>query len=844
MKEAGSETNLIIAVVVTATFIYLSFTYLPFFESLEKVVYEIEMRLDTPRNPGESKVAIVNIDDKSIAKLGKWPWPRHIIAEMIKILKDNGAKVIGLDIIFEEKEKNPGIQEIKKLHNEILKREKAHDSGQRDKWILAKLKEIEKNLDNDGRLSQTVKNSGNIILPVVGQFGRYETELVIPPDSFSNTNTLRKDMVNIEDHLSVRELTAPFDELSKSSRSLGHINLSPNPIMMGQVHPPFIDFRGLIVPSMPLYLALNYLNKYPEQVTVKGSGIKLGEKTIPINRGEMFIKFKGGRRSFPYYSFVDILNVKKVPAVFDGKIVLIGLTAKGGISINTPVDPYMPRIEFMANVIDDLLNGRFLKRSSIMIYLEATILMLLALASSFFHTRLGYLNRTALTAGLIFLILLTSTTLFIGFDIWFKTIYIILSLVTIYGIIMGKDLLFIGRSISSKDAIETNKELGLAYQEKGLLDLAFEKFRKCPLDDKMMDIHYNLGLDFERKRMINKAISVYQYINKKNKGFRDLNKRIPKLEKALSSLPFATYQGRGEEKINVTGELEVKPTVGRYEILMELGQGAMGTVYKGRDPKINRPLAIKTIRFSDEFDDNELKEIKERFFREAELAGKLLNPGIVAIYDVGEDYGLTYMAMEFLDGENLEKYCRKGSLLPIRRVLDIVAETADALEYAHNNGIIHRDIKPANIMLLKHGKIKVTDFGIAKSMSSSKTRSGIILGTPNYMSPEQIIGRQIDGRSDIFSLGVVFFQLITGELPFRGENLNDLFYQITQVKHPSPSKINPRVVKPCEQIINKALAKDPDRRFRRANDLAKYLRILANKIDALSVQKKKEIDNR
>jgi serine/threonine-protein kinase len=409
---------------------------------------------------------------------------------------------------------------------------------------------------------------------------------------------------------------------------------------------------------------------------------------------------------------------------------------------------------------------------------------------------------------------------------------------------MGKDLLFIGRSVSSKDAIETNKELGLAYQEKGLLDLAFEKFRKCPLDDKMRDIHYNLGLDFERKRMINKAISAYQYINKKNKGFRDLNERIPKLEKALGSLPFATYQGRGEEKIIVTDEFEVKPTVGRYEILMELGQGAMGTVYKGRDPKINRPLAIKTIRFSDEFDDNELKEIKERFFREAELAGKLLNPGIVAIYDVGEDYGLTYMAMEFLDGENLEKYCRKGSLLPIRRVLDIVAETADALEYAHNNGIIHRDIKPANIMLLKHGKIKVTDFGIAKSMSSSKTRSGIILGTPNYMSPEQIIGRQIDGRSDIFSLGVVFFQLITGELPFRGENLNDLFYQITQVKHPSPSKISPRVVKPCEQIINKALAKDPDRRFRRAKDLAKYLRILANKIDALRVQKKKETDNR
>ncbi|GAF88154.1 unnamed protein product, partial [marine sediment metagenome] len=277
-----------------------------------------------------------------------------------------------------------------------------------------------------------------------------------------------------------------------------------------------------------------------------------------------------------------------------------------------------------------------------------------------------------------------------------------------------------------------------------------------------------------------------EYINKKEKAFKDLNERIPKLKKVLSSLPLGAYQGSREEKIIVSDDLEIKPTVGRYEILMELGRGAMGTVYKARDPKINRFLAIKTIRFSDEFEEDQLKEIKERFFTEAELAGKLSHPGIVAIHDIGEDYDLTYMAMEFLDGDDLEKYCKKGSLLPMRKILDIIAETADALEYAHNNSVIHRDIKPGNIMLLKIGKVKVTDFGIAKSMSASKTRSGIILGTPNYMSPEQIMGRQIDAHSDIFSLGVVFFQLLTGELPFTGDNLNSLFYKVTQVKHPSP----------------------------------------------------------
>jgi len=840
MNKSDTRINLFLGSLVVVICIYLSFISFSPFESLEKLIYEIEMRLDTPRNPVESKVAIVNIDDKSIRELGQWPWPRHIIAEMISILKSNGAKFIGIDMIFSEKEQNPGIKEIKKLHSKILKQEKIYTSAEKETWILAELEELEKRLDNDKILSQTVKNSGNIILPVVGEFGKYKTELVIPPESFLNISMLKKDSINIEDQTPVKKLTAPFNELSKSSHALGHINLSPNKTMMGQVHIPFINYRGHIIPSMPLRLVLDYIHKHPEEVIIKGAGIKIGEKIISTSNGEMFIKFKGGRRSFPYYSFIDIFNVKKVPAVFDGKIVLIGFTAKGSAAVNTPVDPYMPRIEFMANVIEDLLHGRFLKRSNIMLYLEGFILVLLGLISSFFQSRFSYLNRTAFTAGLIFLIFLTSVTFFIAFDIWFKSIYILLSLITVYAVIMGKDVLSIRKTGFSKEAIETNRMLGISLQSQGLLDLAFEKFRKCPLDDELRDIIYNLGLDYERKRMINKAISIYEYINKKEKAFKDLNKRIPKLKKVLSSLPLGTYQGSKEEKIIVSDDLEIKPTVGRYEILMELGQGAMGTVYKARDPKINRLLAIKTIRFSDEFEKDQLKEIKERFFTEAELVGKLSHPGIVAIHDIGEDYDLTYMAMEFLEGNDLEKYCKKGSLLPMRKTLDIIAETADALEYAHNNSVIHRDIKPANIMLLKNGRVKVTDFGIAKSMSASKTRSGIILGTPNYMSPEQIIGRQIDPRSDIFSLGVVFFQLLTGELPFTGDNMNNLFYKITQEKHPEVRKLNPKVIKPFEQILDKALAKNPDHRFQKASNFAKYLRILANKIDTLRVQKNKE----
>ena len=240
----------------------------------------------------------------------------------------------------------------------------------------------------------------------------YQTELVISSESFLNLSVFKKDSINIKDSRSVIELTTPFNELLKSSHALGHINLSPNKIMMGQVHIPFINYRGHIIPSMPLRLVLDYINKHPDQVVIKGSGIKIGEEIIPTSNGEMFIKFKGGRRSFPYYSFIDILNVKKVPAVFDDKIVLIGFTTKGSAAVSTPVDPSMPRIEFMANVIEDLLSGRFLKRSNMMLYLEILILVLLGIASSFFQSRFSYLNRTGITAGLIFLVFLTSATFF------------------------------------------------------------------------------------------------------------------------------------------------------------------------------------------------------------------------------------------------------------------------------------------------------------------------------------------------------------------------------------------------------------------------------------------------
>jgi tRNA A-37 threonylcarbamoyl transferase component Bud32 len=275
------------------------------------------------------------------------------------------------------------------------------------------------------------------------------------------------------------------------------------------------------------------------------------------------------------------------------------------------------------------------------------------------------------------------------------------------------------------------------------------------------------------------------------------------------------------------------PKLGRYEILEQIGRGAMGIVYKGKDPILNRLTAIKTIRFSDEFDDDKVDIIKTHFYREAEVVAKLSHPNIVTIYDVGEDLDLSFLAMEYLQGESLEKYTTKENLLPVPRCLEIVGQVCDALEYAHSHDIIHRDIKPANIMLLGDDAIKVTDFGIARATTSTKTRTGIIKGTPYYMSPEQTKGLELSGRSDIFSLGVVFYQLLTGTLPFDGENMAAIMYQITSVNPTPATEHKPGINKPILTVLNKALMKDHNTRYARARDMGKHIRMIIERMSEL-----------
>jgi serine/threonine-protein kinase len=276
-----------------------------------------------------------------------------------------------------------------------------------------------------------------------------------------------------------------------------------------------------------------------------------------------------------------------------------------------------------------------------------------------------------------------------------------------------------------------------------------------------------------------------------------------------------------------------KPRLGRYELERELGHGAMGTVYLGRDPNINRVVAVKAIPLTQEFEGDALAEARLRFFREAEMAGRLNHPSIVTVHDAGEDGGIAFIAMEYVKGRLLSEHATSDVLLPAPQVLEIVARIADALDYAHAQDIVHRDIKPANVIFDPATlDTKITDFGIARLTNASATRTGIVLGTPSFMAPEQLEGRNVNGRSDLFALGVTLFQLLAGQLPFRADSMTGLMDKIANAPHPPLRTIRPDLPPCVGLIVDRALQKDPASRFATAAEMARALRACARSVAA------------
>ncbi len=276
--------------------------------------------------------------------------------------------------------------------------------------------------------------------------------------------------------------------------------------------------------------------------------------------------------------------------------------------------------------------------------------------------------------------------------------------------------------------------------------------------------------------------------------------------------------------------MSTQRSIGRYEIQAELGRGAMGVVYRAHDPLLSRTVAIKTINMDLEQDG--MDEYEARFYQEAKAAGGLNHANIVIVYDIGKTGNLAYMAMEYIDGVELRTMLSQGQPLPVPQALDISAQVAEGLAYAHEHHVVHRDVKPANILITPNGRAKIADFGIARMRSAeTQTQTGVILGSPKYLSPEQVVGKRADHRSDVFSLGVILYQCLTGNTPFNGDGVSALMYQITNHNPAPPSTLNPQVPVMLDYIVAKALAKSVDERYQSAADFAADLRECRKTID-------------
>jgi len=554
-----------------------------------------------------------------------------------------------------------------------------------------------------------------------------------------------------------------------------------------------------------------------------GEGLSLGTAWYTTDANlRVFPRSRDSAQPISVFTEKQVLDDAQLKKQLRGKTVLVGLAA-GPLTkpVSVPGDEHRTRLEWSAQVVNAIINESFVvapywslgvQRGAILL-----ILIYLLLLPARMHGGLGLI----VGLGMIALLLNGELLLLI-----LRNTYLPLALPVLF-LILGHSLLYAHRRTGDyyhhlRDERDTALvELSNNLRSQGQLDTAYKRLCVRAGGEALREALYQLGLDFERRRQFGKALAAYDRIAEQDDNYRDIRERRGRHQQAPEVNLAATTVSYSSTKLVVDDPNIERPVLGRYEVERELGRGAMGTVYLGRDPRISRTVAIKTLAFTEEFESEQLEEVRRRFFQEAETAGRLNHPNIVTIYDVGEEHDLAYIAMDYITGDSLDQHVNPEALLPVEQVFAIGIQVAEALDYAHEQKVVHRDVKPGNIIFdLDKGQLKVTDFGIACLTDNSRTRTGTVLGSPFYMSPEQIAGKKVDGRSDLFSLGVTLYQLLTGRLPFEGDSLTNLMYQITNEKPKGIRKLRSELPTCVTRLINKALEKDPDKRYANGQAMA------------------------
>ncbi len=692
----------------------LFFIPLPVFETIHGKLYDLTFKVRGPIAP-PSEIVIVAVDDDSLSRVGRWPWPRSTCAALINRLSQAGAKIIAMDIVF--------LPET-----------------------------VGQNEPENQALKEAVGRAGNVVLPYYFAFdktpkspGANDRGAAIESQSL----LLYDDPKKINDYplLSASNLFTPSPEIAQGVKALGHINVMADPDGIVRRAPMIIKYRDACYPSFSMQVIAQAFGLTRGDITVRvGVSVRLGKTSVPMDiRGMALVNYYGGNGTFRYYNAADVLEGKTKDA-FRDRIVFVGITAAGlsaGVQdlMETPFSSRLPGVEKHAQEAASILQGRFLVRPVWVAFAEFGLILFIGLLLAFLLPVVRPVIRLIMAAVVLFCLGGLSVAAFFQ-GLWLK-------------------IFFPG------------------------------------------------------------ALVILLYAMSAAMASRPVIRETGKIDDETVVLPPAGEEAEASVRMETAGPLR---KIERYEILGELGHGAMGVVYKGRDPIIDRPVAIKTIRFDRLYEERDIQGMKERFFKEAQAAGKLIHPNIVTIFDVGDEKGLSFIAMECIEGKDLAQFIAGDSLLSWRQVCTIIIEAARALDYAHGQGVVHRDVKPANIMLTAERQVKVMDFGIAKIASSTLTQVGSIMGTPPYMSPEQINGAEVDGRSDLFSLGCVLYELLTGAKPFQGDNLAALSRQIMHVSHAPASTARPGIPRPLDDILDRALAKSPRDRFQTGKEMADALR--------------------
>jgi tRNA A-37 threonylcarbamoyl transferase component Bud32/CHASE2 domain-containing sensor protein len=535
--------------------------------------------------------------------------------------------------------------------------------------------------------------------------------------------------------------------------------------------------NGVLSPSLPLAIA------FDNDEAATSHRMSSAEDAI----------FTSRYSKLPRLDVDDLISGRVDPGILIGATVFVDSSpALVAAEALLPSGQFVTISEITASLLAEVEQDRTIIAPAWVSAMEWLAPVLLAIVAVLFMPDRSRKDIAVLTCVAIVMVLLLETLLLYILHVRMDlgrpaTIFLGVSLLSLW--LVGDE---------KKDLINTFKK-ATDFLAAGRLEPAFAEFRRCNPSETVATNMYKLSLAFEQQAKPERAEAVLEWM------------------KRTQGTPESVTQ-----KQQVSG---IPQRLGRYVIEKCIGRGAMGAVYLAKDPRINRPVALKVIPIEKEFEDEELKEARLRFYREAESAGRLAHPNIITVFDAGEDQRLAYIAMEYVPGIPLKQFTDPKRLLAPKRALELCASTADALDYAHNQGVIHRDIKPANLMYNpKEGSLKITDFGVARMTDNNSTRTGIVLGTPMYMSPEQLGAEDLHGHSDLFSLGVTLYELLAGEVPFQATNIAVLMTKITTEDAAPISQRRVGIAPSVDAVLAKAMAKRPQDRFSCGAEMAIALR--------------------